>query len=350
MSHVFISYVREDTTTVLRLKHDLEEAGVEVWLDREAIRPGSRWKSAIRDAIRSGDFFIACFSKNYESKNKTYMNEELTLAIEELRQYSLNRSWFIPVLLADCTVPTITIGPGETLRDLQWVDLQSDWELGIKQILSVIAPIPLDVQHLLNALVTGDENMRATAAKVLRDIPHPSATQALEKALNDESKSVRGAATKSLLSKGKDGTQVLVNMLLAGEDNLLRNIIPEIAIALLDHELPQSEAAMALSLLGEKGGRNIRLIIAETLKEIAEALCETYKSEVRFYVKYEGRLNRFPSYLEGQLRALDQYVGSLLRNFLSDQEQQVSTSAKQAISAIEEILSRQWINHEQFYL
>jgi|WetSurMetagenome_2_1015567.scaffolds.fasta_scaffold66568_3 hypothetical protein len=350
MSHVFISYVREDTATVRLLEDDLEKAGVEVWLDRKAIRPGSRWKTAIRDAIRNGDFFIACFSKNYESKNKTYMNEELALAIEELRQYSITRAWFIPVLLTDCSIPGMTIGPGETLRDLQWVDLRSEWDLGIKRIVSVIDPLPLEVQHTLNALIAGDEKIREVAAEASRESSDPLVTQALEKALNDESKSVRSAATKSILRKGENGTRILVNALLSGENNLLRNIIPEIGMALLDHESPQSQAATALRLVSAEGSSNVRLITCETLQEIAQALCEAYKSDFTFYVKYEGRLGGLPINLEGQLRALDQHAGPLLRSFLSDQEPQVSAHARQAISAIEEILSGSWQNHEQFYL
>jgi hypothetical protein len=136
--HVFISYVRENKEQVDRLCHDLESQGVKVWLDRNSIKPGARWKDAIREAIRKGDFFIACFSKEYTSKTKTFMNEELTLAIEELRQYDSRREWFIPVLLSECEVPNRSIGAGETLKDIQHVPLYEDWEDGIKRILSVI--------------------------------------------------------------------------------------------------------------------------------------------------------------------------------------------------------------------
>ena len=60
--HVFISYVRENKKDVDRLCQDLESNGVNVWLDRNDIKPGARWKEAIREAIRKGDYFIACFS------------------------------------------------------------------------------------------------------------------------------------------------------------------------------------------------------------------------------------------------------------------------------------------------
>ncbi|HXD32964.1 MAG TPA: TIR domain-containing protein [Pyrinomonadaceae bacterium] len=138
MTHVFISYVHDDKDLVDQLANDLRALGVEVWLDRERIRPGERWKDAIRQAIGKGAFFLCCFSAHYESREKSYMNEELTLAIDELRQYSAERTWFIPVLVSRCEIPSRSIGAGETVRDLQWVDLYTDWSRGVHQIASVI--------------------------------------------------------------------------------------------------------------------------------------------------------------------------------------------------------------------
>ena len=138
MSHVFISYVRENRALVDRLATTLLVAGIKVWLDRDAIAVGSRWADAIRVAIREGAFFIACFSAEYYERDRTYMNEELTIAIEELRQRSTDRVWFIPVLLSHCRVPDRAISSMETLASLQWVDLAEDWETGIERILSVV--------------------------------------------------------------------------------------------------------------------------------------------------------------------------------------------------------------------
>jgi hypothetical protein len=73
MSHVFISYVRDNSEAILKLSASLEAHGVKVWLDRTDIKPGSRWESAIRDAIREGAFFIACFSREYHQRlNSTF--------------------------------------------------------------------------------------------------------------------------------------------------------------------------------------------------------------------------------------------------------------------------------------
>jgi hypothetical protein len=132
--HIFLSYVRENTTVVDRLVKDLQARGVSVWLDRERLLPGQRWRDAIRTAIRGGDLFIACFSTEYLARDRSYMNEELMVAIEELRQRATSRSWFIPVSLDGCAIPERSIGAGETLHDLHWVDLTADWNRGVEMI------------------------------------------------------------------------------------------------------------------------------------------------------------------------------------------------------------------------
>ena len=66
------------------------------------------------------------------------MNEELTIAMEELLQRPTERIWFMPVKLNECEIPVRDIGGGETLRDLQYVNLYEDWDDGIQRILGVI--------------------------------------------------------------------------------------------------------------------------------------------------------------------------------------------------------------------
>ncbi|MBM3236761.1 toll/interleukin-1 receptor domain-containing protein [Candidatus Poribacteria bacterium] len=138
MPNVFISYVHDNENTVLRLRDELKANGIEVWLDCDSIDPGAFWKDAIRKAVREGDFFIACFSEEYNTRPKTFMNEELYLAIDELRLRTTDQKWFIPVLLSPCEVPDIEIGARRTLRDIQRVELYKDWEAGIQKIIKVI--------------------------------------------------------------------------------------------------------------------------------------------------------------------------------------------------------------------
>jgi hypothetical protein len=140
MSHVFISYVRENAAQVDKLREVLRANGISVWLDRYNILPGHRWQDVIRKAIKEGSFFLACFSEEYLGKDRSYMNEELGLAIEELRRRPVDRAWFIPVLLSECEPPDRSIGGGDTLNSIQQVLLYQDWKDGVRRILSVVAP------------------------------------------------------------------------------------------------------------------------------------------------------------------------------------------------------------------
>lgn len=136
--HVFFSYVQENRETIDDLVRVLVDYNVPVWLDRNDIPGGISWKEAIRKAIRHGDYFIACFSQEYEQKGRTYMNEELTLAIEEIRLRPRDTSWFIPIVLSG-RVPDWDIGAGRTLRDIQWIDFaEQSWEKGTNKLLQAL--------------------------------------------------------------------------------------------------------------------------------------------------------------------------------------------------------------------
>ena len=157
MPNVFISYVRENSEAVERLAQALKTHGIKVWLDKNDIMPGQRWKNAIRTAISQGDFFIACFSTESVSRSRTYMNKELALAIEELSLRPANRAWFIPVLLSKCDIPDRAIGGGENLSDIQCELLYENWDEGIKRIVAVIQPAAQAAPHIQIPTLTPDE-------------------------------------------------------------------------------------------------------------------------------------------------------------------------------------------------
>jgi hypothetical protein len=237
MATVFISHVREDSDTVARLAEDLSSFGITVWLDRDSIKPGTRWKDAIRDGINQGAFFIACISRAYLERSKTCMNEELALVIEEVRQRPTDQAWFIPVGLDDCQVPGW----------VQHVPLFSDWANGIRQIVAVIQPSSDARRESVAALIqtlaeqpasehpfeTSDP--RATAAKALGSFGDPIAVPALVEALMD-SNYVCVCAAKALAQiKHPDAIDPLIAVL---EDTN-------------KFWVPRGAAAVALGQLGE---------------------------------------------------------------------------------------------------
>lgn len=136
--YVFISYVQDDSAIVDQLQRDLTKLGIKTWKDRDKLYPGMRWKSAIRKAVKDGAYFIACFSKSGENRARSYMFEELNLAIDELRMRPKNREWFIPIKLNECEVPDWEIGGGETLHDIQYLELYTDWSKGVSILASII--------------------------------------------------------------------------------------------------------------------------------------------------------------------------------------------------------------------
>jgi hypothetical protein len=122
--YVFISYVREDAGQVDLLQRRLESAAIRVWRDTVSLWPGQDWRAEIRRAISDGALvFLACFSRKSASRQVTYQNEELVLAIEQQRIRPPGAQWLIPVRFEDCELPDIDIGAGRTLTSLQSADL-----------------------------------------------------------------------------------------------------------------------------------------------------------------------------------------------------------------------------------
>ena len=191
MNKVFISYVSENIEIVKRLYQELKAHGIQVWLDRNDIDPGSRWEQAIRRAIHQGAFFIACFSEEYHNRGQTYMNEELTLAIDELRQRPTDQIWFIPVKLNDCEIPDRSIGGGETLCDLQHVNLYEDWDSCIRRILEVIQPASSKTATNANTSEHRvDQNARAEFSQGLAYQDSVTETTSLEKKKEKHEKAI----------------------------------------------------------------------------------------------------------------------------------------------------------------
>lgn len=110
-----------------RLQQILRDAGISVWRDTSSLWPGQDWRVMIRRAITDDALaFIACFSEASLAREKSYQNEELILAIEQLRLRRPDSSWLIPVRFNECEIPDIDIGGGRTLRSIQCADLIGD--------------------------------------------------------------------------------------------------------------------------------------------------------------------------------------------------------------------------------
>lgn len=146
--HAFVSYVSEDLDRVTALAAALRDYQITVWLDRRELAPGADWRSDIRAAIRGGLSFIACFSAASESRGRSFMREEIEVAIEEMRLRSPRQTWFIPVKLDDCEIPDLPLSPGATLRDIHYLEMRDGLDEVAARLATAIRPSMLVSEEL----------------------------------------------------------------------------------------------------------------------------------------------------------------------------------------------------------
>ena len=128
---VFLSYAREDTDAAERLYNDLNDEGVNVWFDKESLRPGQNWSQAIGKAIGESRYFLALLSENSLTK-KGFVQKEMEEAFEVLEQHSPTDVFVVPIRLENCNPSDPKLGA------LHQVDLFPNWRKGLTQLLKTL--------------------------------------------------------------------------------------------------------------------------------------------------------------------------------------------------------------------
>lgn len=130
---VFISYSRADVRFAQHLVADLKLAGINVWIDYESIQVGKDWQNVIDNAIQNADVFIFIASPN--SRRSFQVRSELALAQTQGRE----------IYLVQTTDDSIESVPLET-TSAQYIDLQNNYEAGLKNLVSAIFMKGIDEQ------------------------------------------------------------------------------------------------------------------------------------------------------------------------------------------------------------
>jgi hypothetical protein len=172
--HVFISYVREDAGHVDRLQRVLQAAEIPVWRDTADLWPGEDWRAKIRAAITSNALvFLACFSSSSLARARSYQNEELVLAIEQLRQRPPEDPWLIPVRFDDCQIPDRDIGAGRTLSSIQRADLFGDhYDEATQRLIAAILRILGRRSGTMRLTITEPSALALNDTTLYRDLEH----------------------------------------------------------------------------------------------------------------------------------------------------------------------------------
>jgi len=137
---VFLCYAKEDQAAVEGVYIQLKNAGFTPWMDKpprpfsmEGIGPGERWDKKIRHVIQHADYFLAFLSPVSVSK-RGYVQREYRLALDRMNELPDESVFVIPVLLAECVPPTITVGQ-VSFKDVQWYEL---YDRGLDELIRYI--------------------------------------------------------------------------------------------------------------------------------------------------------------------------------------------------------------------
>ena len=128
---VFISYAHEDYEESYILYKNLKNSGIDVWFDKEDLLPGEKFDFEIRNVIKNSSYFIAIISKNSVNK-RGYVQKELKLGLDVLREFPENKIYLIPVRIDESTPIA------DELRQLHWVDMFDNWKKGLDGLLKVL--------------------------------------------------------------------------------------------------------------------------------------------------------------------------------------------------------------------
>jgi hypothetical protein len=125
---VFLSYSQADREFAARLRSDLQTQGIDVWIDKEGIQPGTPdWEQALQTAIRSA--YAVLFIASPHARSSRYIKDELRLA--EIYRRSVYPIWVSGTHWMDA----VPIGWGGT----QYIDArEARYQAAVPEIVGVL--------------------------------------------------------------------------------------------------------------------------------------------------------------------------------------------------------------------
>jgi hypothetical protein len=119
---VFICHASEDKQMALKIWERLKQAGLNPWIDKEGIRGGDQWDQLLEKQIRGVDYFLVVQSGAMadKAKQKSYVNKEIKLALEEQLKFPDQIAFILPVKIEECELR-------EELMSVQCTDL-TNWD------------------------------------------------------------------------------------------------------------------------------------------------------------------------------------------------------------------------------
>jgi hypothetical protein len=143
----FLSYHRADQSYARRIGEALAERDYSVWLDIEALAPGSNWQqeitSAIDRAVERG-FVLVLLSAN--SVQSAFVMHETRYALDKAAAAAHGAN-IVPIMLDDPRVIQSAMPPSLQLmlRGIQWFDFsQGNFDTNITRLVAHMKSRPMD--------------------------------------------------------------------------------------------------------------------------------------------------------------------------------------------------------------
>lgn len=124
---VFLSHSSADKSIVISIALDLQEKGINTWLDAFDILPGESIMTKINDGIEECNLALLFLSKN-SVKSNWVTKEWETMLWDEINSGKVK---IIPIKLEECEIPKI-------LQSKKYIDFSENYSKGLFQIIQTI--------------------------------------------------------------------------------------------------------------------------------------------------------------------------------------------------------------------
>ncbi len=103
-NRIFLCHASEDGSQAETIHRKLRSACLNPWIDKRDIPPAREWDTEIRNALAAARMVLVLVSRRLISKSG-YVQREIELALDTLRQMPPGSTFVIPVRLDDCLLP-----------------------------------------------------------------------------------------------------------------------------------------------------------------------------------------------------------------------------------------------------
>lgn len=127
---VFLSYAQADHDAARHIADNLRNAGLSVWFDEWALKPGDSIAAQIEEGVRACDLLLVLLSP--EAVGSDWVRTEWNAALS--RELDARAVTVIPAIIKDCDIPA-------ALASHQYLDLRTDLEGGLSRLIQQLGAV-----------------------------------------------------------------------------------------------------------------------------------------------------------------------------------------------------------------